>query len=185
MSLEHAPDFKDIDVAKTTKVKALQSHVREEKPRGRGIVTVGHVLMLDIEDSSFFEVYKAVRDKLDLFFIFKSSDNNYHLISPVVRSIAENRRIMNSIELQDSKHTSVGLEKDCWALRVTEKGHKPKPELLHVNYTPEDDVLVSKPHLEALDVIHEAEGFEKYKNGLTCVGDTLKIVEYHTRINNH
>lgn len=182
MTIEHDPEFKDVEVVKSVKTKGIQSHVRHINENGNDNVTLGHVLFLDFENTTLEDVLELLGDRFGTYFLFESSEGNYHVINPVIRSLVKTKELMTSIELQDKEHTDIGLSKGQWTLRATEKGHKDKPKLVTYRYEPNYTDIYSRPHLEYIAEWHNVNiNIDKS----SPVGDTLKIVEYFTRPNNH
>lgn len=182
MSLEFNPDLNNVEVQKTVRVKGIQSHVRHINENGVDNVTLGHVLFMDFEEADLEDVIEVLEQNFNTYFVFESSEGNYHVINPVIRSMIETKEIMDFIDLQDNRHTDIGLSKGQWTLRASEKGYKDKPKLVNYCYSPEYDKIYSKPHLEYIDTIYDVD---LNINVASPVGDTLKIVEYFTVPNNH
>lgn len=146
--------------------------------------TVGHVLFLDCEDTNYKALKSWCEANLEVYFIFKSSEDNYHVINPVVRSAVEINEIKKACPYDDSNHRTIGYDKRAWVLRVTEKGDKPAPELVDSRFGVSEfgfDRPISEPHvnyiIEEFGTYDYLKTVEKYD---MVVGYSLKMVKYGT-----
>lgn len=194
--MEYDPDLSDIEVKELKKIEvtALQSPVKQKSKMDRPNPVLGHICMLDIEDQSYTKVENALSDQrdIDLAFIFKSNsnENNYHVWIPQVKSLIEWKKVKDSISIDDNDHGLIGVEKNCYALRISEKGDKEQP--VYTGYYSNNENLkkhiYSRPHIEYLMNSVDADGLELLNNIIVecaVVGDVTDAVVYETYENNH
>lgn len=188
--MEKNPDLEKIEVVelKPVEIVAIQSPVQVYSETYDGDVTLGHIGMFDLEDVELEAVKRVVKEKLGFGFILNSHGDNYHIWKPKVESLQSIRELKESISLDDDSHNIIGVEKNCYALRVTEKGDKPVPQ--PVEFVKADDVNLkdytfSKPHL---DILCQKFGFDmafNIRSECKTVGKHTQAVLYETYENNH
>lgn len=188
--MEKNPSLEKINVVelKTTECVGIQSHVKRFSELKEETVTVGHVAFFDFENVDIKDVKDIIENYLGFGFIFNSHGDNYHVIVPAVRSIAEIKDAKDQIELDDDAHADIGVKKGCWTLRISEKGSKPRPK--YVGYVqssssnPMTEIL-SKPHLEYIKERSSDNIAHNMLHECKTVGTTTNIVKYSTAENNH
>lgn len=162
----------------TVDVRGVRSDVtRRAEPFNE---TVGHVLFLDCEDTDVTKLEDWCELNLQVYYIFKSSQGNYHVISPVIRSAIEIYNLKKSCPFDDDEHNRIGYDKRGWVLRFTEKGDKPRPDLVKaVNGV--TDRPISEPHVSYIIQEFESDAaIELIREGRECLGYAIKVVEYAT-----
>lgn len=193
--MEHNPDFSDIEVTELKRVETvgIQSHVKKFSEIKKETVVIGHAQFYDFEDVEFADVQKEIMENIGVGFVFKSSDNNYHVINPIVKSVVEIKALKDDLELDCEAHGDIGLKKGCWTLRAGEKGDKPAPEYAGMVWDESVNLkteVFSRPHLQYLEesIPEFTEAYDRVQNILNecrCVGDTMNAVKYETHENNH
>lgn len=173
---------------KEVETVGIQSHVKRFSEIKKETVTIGHAQFFDFEDINIDRVVEIVKDYLGYGFVFKSSNSNYHVIKPQVKSVAEINSLKSRIQEDCSSHNDIGLKKGCWTLRAESKGDKPKPRFLEYveseDANPKEDIL-SKPHLQYLNSRANKKLVANMLYECKTVGDTTNIVKYSTHENNH
>ena len=188
------PELGHIDVTELKKVEtlAIQSMVIKESNLNDELnddqFNLGHIPMFDFEDVTIDQVHDVIDEYLDFAFIFRSSENSYHVYSTEIISLQELVELKDQIELDDDDHNVIGLEKGCMALRLTDKGDKPRPSFVEF-YQSWDcnlkEVTHSYPHLTALADLHEIDKAYTMLDNCKTVGDKTRVVVYETYENNH
>lgn len=192
MDMQDAKDIANREIEeKSVKTVGMRSDVLIETEKDDEYVNVGHVTFLDIEnyEEGVMTLKADLQGYLDIYSIFKSSENNYHVISPVVRSMADILEIKRSMDIDDDAHEEVGIRKGGWTLRIAEKGSKPKPEYIdsHVNptFNLKEQRVLSEPHTQHLIKRSDYAPLFNLLDETKTVGDRLEIRRYSTRENNH
>lgn len=195
---EYNPDLGDIKVEKSIVTTGIMSPVYSESEMNFEIMH-GHVLMFDFEDTKMeiVEDYHEYltgderRDDIDLpiMFIFQSSEGNFHGLCPIIDSYQEALEIKSQHMLDDQDHVEVGMKKGRWTLRVSEKGDKPAPQ--YIGYVINENANLragytwSQPHLEFLVDNYDVNIAKTIIEECKTAGESLDVVKYHTRENNH
>lgn len=186
---KHNPDLSDLEVKEEEFVKTagINSTVLRFPENNDETISIGHIVMADTE----MKVMELDSLKLHLTadegvsFIFKSSENGYHVYNPVVKSLCEVKDVLESIRNIDMDYVDAGYNKGSYTLRVAEKGSKSIPEPVAVVYgINHKDMVYSQPHLEFL----EEKGFNEavdIMDNCKTVGHTVELVSYYTRPQNH
>lgn len=172
----------DNDMIYATAV-GVMSTVTKEKADGTG-QPIGHVAMLDIENSRLDVVKDYAQRHLDAYFIFSSSQGNFHVIDVVIRSLAEINDLMARIPLQDGKHRIIGLDQEGLTLRISEKGYKSRPVLQYSHSkllgAKDGNRVLSEPHLQFIAQHYGDELAKALTAHPRAVGDGLRNVVYQT-----
>lgn len=141
--------------------------------------SIGHVLMLDIEDKKLVDVLNWCDNNLGNYAVFKSSSNSYHVLNPKVRSYEKTYEFLKNISLEDSNHADIGYERGDWVLRISDKPDKPMPELIEYSLSMDKKNSYSKPHIKYINALHSNELANEWFK-LPLVGETLRTVQYWT-----
>lgn len=142
-----------------------------------------HVAFFDIEESTLEEVIgEMINLGLLNFFIFESSDGNFHVINPRLRSEKSTYALLRRCSLEDEQHAKIGLHRGDWVLRLSDKEEigKEEPTLVYqeTNYT--KDYAYSKPHLEYIKKLYGSNKAGTCLENLITEGKQVKTVKYWT-----
>lgn len=141
-----------------------------------------HVLFGDYEKKlteKRLNMIKEVMKKRDipLMFIFKSSKDRYHLISPKVFSWLDAINTARELDIEKN-YLSISSVRQEFILRISKKGSKDEPELIKVLQVPSKKAVFSFPHCKFLSLY--AENYEPLLNSLDKIGGKLYVESYRT-----
>lgn len=143
---------------------------------------IGHITMLDIEDTDLETVKNMVNNMFDVAFILESSRDGYHVYNPVIRSFEDTRALMKSIALEDSQHVSIGYKRGDWVLRMTDKPAEDKqiPHIVYETVSPTKRKTLSKPHVMLIAEYFNSSVANDVLDKMPVNGKSVEIVEYWT-----
>lgn len=147
-------------------------------------VLQGHLLMLDLDDTKLSRVRQIVDHLPDgLYVILRSSENSYNVVSLNYMSWTKVVEEKAQVYEDDSRHLKIGIQRDSWVTRVSEKGEKSMPELVEVfevgRFTTEN---YSRAHVEFFSELYSERDFYSMLPAVENVNPTsLTRIKYPTR----
>jgi hypothetical protein len=170
--------------------------IREELVTTRGLSsrvvedgeTVGHVLLLDIDDGRLFEVLPVLDEQPGHYALFESSPGSYHLWDIAVRDLDE--QLLRALRLSgpdrgDAEHVAISSRREEFVVRAAPKFrpdgevYKDAPTLDRVWSRGDPDAAISAPHAEYIREVAERDGVDIGPGwDATARGETLVGPEY-------
>lgn len=194
--MERNPDLSDIEVVQLEKVEttAVQSQVIKISNLDDSLndesFNLGHIHMFDFEDVELERVIDFVKNRLGYGFVFQSnqSESDYHVYNTSIKSLIGIKEFKDSVDIDDQSHSDIGLEKGCFALRITNKGYKPKPSYIGFFKRSDYNVKIDTHSYPHLKILEDHWGISKARTMIEeckVVGDLTRVVVYDTYVNNH
>lgn len=141
---------------------------------------IGHVIFIDAEDCKLEELENEINEHFDVYFIYKSSHDGYHVMCPRIMDYEDAYSKLQELDVEHSKHTEIGYKRGDWVLRTTDKRHKPRPVYIKGVAKHNREHVYSKPHLEYIRHYEDEQTPENVLELMKTRGHDTDVVMYGT-----
>jgi hypothetical protein len=151
--------------------------------------TVGHVTLLDLDDSGIETARQAARQLPGATAVVRSSELSYHVWELSVATIDETVDRADRLDGVDPDHVGLTAARGCWVVRTEPKRRlddateiKPAPRVVAWDAETHPELTHSRPHLRELAQLPARDGVEIEVPEVPLVGDSCETRLYMAEI---
>lgn len=150
------------------------------------ITSQRQLLMLDLDDVTKDRAVQIAENLIDgLYIVQRSSENSRNIISLSLHYWSDIIRAKAEVPEDDAQHLKIGIQRQKWITRLSEKGDKPRPEfeaLVDSRDNKSAIVDVSSSHIELFTGLYDGlyDVMPELSNFNVLASPTVEAVRYPT-----